>query len=68
MADDERLTPATDDEVISSIAHGLSFSRGKHTKEEDEALARTAAARVLAYLRGSFVILRRPANRPGSKS
>jgi hypothetical protein len=67
MGEDERPTPATDEEVISSIAHGLSFARGRHTAAEDEALARTAAARVLAHLHNSFVILRKRAARRGTK-
>ena len=40
---------------------------GDSAADEQPGVARSAAARVLEYLRGQFVILRKPSNSPGPK-
>jgi hypothetical protein len=68
MPDDDRLTPATDAELVSALAYGLRFDeRGRAHRLAAELTARIAAETLARYLaRAGFVVMKRPPARAPS--
>lgn len=59
---DERLRPATAEEIADSIAFALRYEGRKRVPHADEMMARITAERLVRHLRDSgFVLMRRPA-------
>jgi len=60
MPDDDRMTPATPDDLEQAIAFALRFDGRKRVHNGDEFMARITAQRLVAHLRRSgFVVMRR---------
>ena len=61
MPDDDTLTPATDAELVSALAHGLRFDeRGKAHRQATDLTARIAAETLARYLaQAGFVVMKR---------
>ena len=60
MAQDEDLSPATREEVISSLSFALRFSGRKRTHQADDIMARIAAEHLADHLaRSGFVVVRK---------
>ena len=61
MAQDDDLSPATREELISSLSFALRLAGRKRTHQADEFMARIAAEHLVDYLaRSGFVVCRRP--------
>ena len=61
MAQDEKLSPATREEVISSLSFALRFAGRKRTHQADDIMARIAAEHLADHLaRSGFVISKGP--------
>lgn len=60
MAQDD-LSPATREELISSLSFTLRFARRKRTHQADDFMARIAAEHLVDHLtRSGFVVRKRP--------
>jgi hypothetical protein len=58
---DEKLTPATSEDVADSIAHALRFDGRKGFHRGDEFMAKLTADHIVRQLeRSRFVIMKRP--------
>jgi len=58
---DMDLSPATREEVISSLSFALRFSGRKRTHQADDIMTRTAAEHLVDHLaRSGFVVGKRP--------
>ncbi|MDR3531740.1 MAG: hypothetical protein P4L90_14465 [Rhodopila sp.] len=65
MSEDDRLRPATMDEIAESIAFALRYEGRKRVFHADEMMARITADRLVRHLRGSgFVVMRGAGARP----
>ena len=63
MAQNEKLSPATREEVISSLSFALRFDGRKRVHQSDDFMARIAAEHLADYLvRSGFVISKRPSS------
>lgn len=61
MAQDEDLSPATREEVISTLSFALKFAGRKRTHKADDFMARVAAEHLADYLaRSGYVVSKRP--------
>lgn len=61
LASDERLTPATADEVASALAFALRYSGRKRVSDAGEMMASIVAKRLVEHLqRSGFVVMQRP--------
>ncbi len=61
MLDDEKLTPATPEDVEHALSFALRFSGRKRIRQGDELMARITAERLVEHLRLSgFVVMKRP--------
>ncbi len=61
MAQDEDLSPAMREEVISSLSFALRFTGCKRTHKHDDFMARVAAEHLADHLaRSGFVVSKRP--------
>ncbi len=61
MAQDEDLSPATQEEVISTLSFALRFAGRKRTHKHDGFMARVAAEHLADHLaRSRFVVSKRP--------
>ncbi len=61
MAQDEDLSPATREEVISTLSFALRFAGRKRTHKADDFMARIAAEHLADHLaRSGFVVRKRP--------
>ncbi|MBV9748941.1 MAG: hypothetical protein JO157_09005 [Acetobacteraceae bacterium] len=59
--DDEKLRPATREELVDSLVFALRFSGRKRVHDADDAMARIAAERLAEHLRLSgFVVMKKP--------
>jgi hypothetical protein len=64
MSEDDRLRPATAEEIADSIAFALRYEGRKRVTHADEMMARITADRMVRHLRGSgFVVMREPGSR-----
>ena len=62
MAQDKDLSPATREEVISTLSFALRFAGRKRTHKADDFMARIAAEHLLDHLvRSGFVVSKGPA-------
>ncbi len=57
MAQDDNLSPATREEVISTLSFALRFTGRKRTHQADDIMARVAAEHLA---RSGFVVSKRP--------
>ncbi len=61
MAQDEKLSPATREEVIGSLSFALRFAGRKRTHQSDDFMARIAAEHLADHLaRSGFVVSKGP--------
>jgi hypothetical protein len=61
MTDDQRLRPATAEEIAESIAFALRYEGRKRVSHADEMMARITADRLVRHLQGSgFVLMKQP--------
>lgn len=61
MAQDDDLSPATREELISSLSFALRFAGRKRTHQADDLMARIAAEHLVDHLaRNGFVVRKRP--------
>lgn len=61
MAQDDDLSPATREELISSLSFALRFTGRKRTHHADDFMARIAAEHLVDHLaRSGFVVRKRP--------
>ncbi len=61
MAQDEKLSPATREEVISSLSFALRFAGRKRVHNADDFMARIAAEHLADHLaRSGFVVSKGP--------
>lgn len=61
MAQDEKLSPATREEVIGSLSSALRFAGRKRTHQSDDFMARIAAEHLADHLaRSGFVVSKGP--------
>ncbi len=61
--------PATEDELIESLAFALRYEGRKRVHHADDMMARITAERLVRHLRGSgFVLMKDPAARPPTSS
>jgi hypothetical protein len=59
----DKLTPATPEELIRSLVHGLQFDGRKHYRASGELMARITAAHLVEQLEISgYVVMKRPAS------
>ena len=62
MPDENRLTPASAEDLEQALAFALRFDGRKRTHTGEELMARITAERLVKYLdRAGFVVMRRPA-------
>jgi hypothetical protein len=55
------LTPASDDEIVQSLAFALRFKGRKRVHQGDELMATITAERLAEYLRqAGFVVMKKP--------
>ena len=72
MSEEDRLRPATTEEIADSIAFALRYEGRKRVNHADEMMARITADRLVRHLRGSgFVVMRQlaskaPTDTPGT--
>lgn len=60
--EDERLRPATADEIVESIAFALRYEGRKRVTHADDMMARITADRLMRHLEGSgFVVMKQGA-------
>jgi hypothetical protein len=58
---DQPLRPATRDEVVQALAHGLRFEGRRRAHHADELMARIAAEKLADYLsRSNFIVMNGP--------
>ena len=58
---DERLKPATRDDLVQAVAHGLQFEGCKRIHHADEFMARIAAEKLVDHIqRCNYVVMKRP--------
>lgn len=58
---DERLRPATPEEIAESIAFALRYEGRKRVTHADDMMARITADRLVRHLQGSgFVLMKQP--------
>jgi len=61
VAEDKKLSPATREEVISSLSFALRFAGRKRTHHSDDFMARIAAEHLADHLaRSGFVVSKGP--------
>lgn len=61
MAQDDELTPATREDLITTLSFGLQFSGRKRAHHADSFMARIAAEHLADHLaRSGFVVSKRP--------
>ena len=61
MAQDDNLSPATREGVISTLSFALRFTGRKRTHQADDIMARIAAEHLADHLaRSGFVVSKRP--------
>jgi hypothetical protein len=61
MNEEDRLRPATAEEIADTIAFALRYEGRKRVAHADEMMARITADRLVRHLRGSgFVVMRAP--------
>lgn len=64
---DERLTPATPDDLAAALAFALRFQGRKRVHNADEIMAEIVAKRLVEHLeRAGFVVMKRPATGGGA--
>lgn len=65
--DDRPLTPATRDDLIQALAHGLRFEGRRRVHHADELMARIAAEKLADFLSlSNIVVMRGPGARTPS--
>jgi DNA mismatch repair protein MutH len=58
---DERLTPASPDDLAQTLAFALRFNGRKRTRDAGEIMAQIVAERLVEHLtRSGFVVMKRP--------
>ena len=58
---EQKLSPATPDEIAQTLAFALRFDGRKRVRHADELVARIAAERLVKHLeRSGFVVMKRP--------
>jgi hypothetical protein len=73
MSEEDKLRPATAEEIAESIAFALRYEGRKRVTHADEMMARITADRLVRHLRGSgFVVTRlpdarAPTDKPGER-
>jgi hypothetical protein len=61
MPDDDRLRPATTEEVQETLSFALRYAGRRRVHHADETMAWITAERLIAHLeRSGFVIMKRP--------
>lgn len=61
MAQEDELTPATREDLVSSLSVALRFTGRKRTQHADDFMARIAAEHLVDHLhRSGFVVSKRP--------
>lgn len=61
MAQDDELTPATREDLITTLSFALQFTGRKRTHHADSFMARIAAEHLVDHLdRSGFVVSKRP--------
>ena len=61
MSEDDKLRPATTEEIADSIAFALRYEGRKRVNHADEMMARITADRLVRHLqRSGFVVMRLP--------
>jgi hypothetical protein len=67
MSDDERMTPASPDDLEQALAFALRFDGRKRVHHGDEFMAKLTAQRLVEHLqRSGFVVMRRGPAKPHS--
>ena len=61
MPDDDRLRPATTEEVQETLSFGLRYNGRRRVHHADETMARITAERLVECLeRAGFVVMKKP--------
>jgi hypothetical protein len=61
MPDFDRLTPASSDDIASTLAFALRYSGRKRVHDADDAMAAIVAKRLVEHLeRSGYVVMKKP--------